>query len=136
MRLCDETVTIISSQVDDATGYDVYNATVIHGASWHCEIASTVDSSGLKAADKFNIRIPTDADFGGKTYIPPNEYASADPDGYFTLRNGDTIIRGAVTGSDLSPAALRKAYAEVAVILGVTDNRASRRAPHWKVVGK
>lgn len=136
MRLCDETVTIISSQVDDATGYDVYNATVIRGASWHCEIASTVDSSGLKAADKFNIRIPTDADFDGKTYIPPNEYANADPDRYFTLRNGDTIIRGAVTGSDLSPAALRKTYAEVAVILGVTDNHMSRRSPHWKVVGK
>lgn len=136
MKLCTETITLISSKVDADTGCDVYNATIIRGASWHCEIASTVDSSGLKAADKFNVRIPTDADFGGKTYIPPNEYANADPDRYFTLRNGDTIIRGAVTGSDLSPAALRKAYAEVAVILGVTDNRASRRAPHWKVVGK
>lgn len=136
MRLCDETITLISSKVDADTGYDVYNATIIRGASWHCEIASTVDSSGLKAADKFNVRIPTDADFGGKTYIPPNEYVNADPDRYFTLRNGDTIIRGAVTGSDLSPAALRKAYAEVAVILGVTDNRMSRRSPHWKVVGR
>lgn len=135
MKLCTETITLISSQVDDTTGYDIYNATIIRGASWHCEIASTVDSSGLKAADKFNVRIPTDADFGGKTYIPPNEYVNADPDRYFTLRNGDTIVRGAVTGSDLSPAALRKAYAEVAVILGVTDNCMSRRSPHWKVVG-
>ena len=72
MRLCNETITVINSQVDPATGYDKYYATTISGVSWFCEIASSVDSSGLKAADKYTIRIPENADFGGnrnKIYV-------------------------------------------------------------------
>lgn len=135
MKLCKETITVVNAQVDPETGYDRYYATVISGASWYCEIAATVDASGLKAADKFTIRIPEDADFGGKAYVDPIAYATASPADTFTLRSGDTIVRGVADGADLSPAALRRSYAEVATVLGVTDNRRAPRAPHWKVVG-
>ena len=75
MELCTETITIFNARLDDEDGYDVYIPTVIRGASWHCEIASTVDASGLKAANKFTVRIPTDADFSGKAYADPIAYA-------------------------------------------------------------
>lgn len=135
MKLCKETITVVNAQVDPETGYDRYYATVISGASWYCEIAAAVDASGLKATDKFTIRIPEDADFGGKTYVDPIPYATASPSDTFTLRSGDTIVRGVADGEDLSPAALRRSYAEVATVLGVTDNRRAPCAPHWKVVG-
>lgn len=136
MKLCNDTITIINAQIDAKTGYDVYHATVITGASWFCEIASSVDSSGLKAADKFTIRIPVNADFSGKSYVDPVDYVMADPASVFTLRNGDTIVRGRVADTDdLKPAALHMAHAEVATILGVTDNRRAPNAKHWKVVG-
>ena len=135
MRLCNETITVINSQVDPATGYDKYYATTISGVSWFCEIASSVDSSGLKAADKYTIRIPENADFGGKAYVAPADYASADPAAAFTLRNGDTIVRGQVQGNDLTPATVHRTHTEAATILGVTDNRRTPHARHWKVVG-
>ena len=135
MHLCNETVTVFNKKLDADRGWDVYNPTVITGVSWYCEIASSVDANGLHAANRFTIRIPTDANFGGKTYIDPIAYANepitAD---VFTLANGDIIIKGETTES-LSPAQLKELYPDFCTILGVTDNRRAPNAPHFKVVG-
>ena len=136
MRLCNETITVFNAKLDPAVGDDVYYGTIITGVSWYCEIASNVDASGLKAANKFTIRIPTDADFGGKNYVDSVTYAgnTADPAAVFTLKSGDIIVKGAVEGNP-RPAELQKQYSEVVTVLGVTDNRRAPHSPHWKVVG-
>jgi len=137
MRLCNEAITVYNATLDTVSGYDVYKRTVITGASWFCDIAANVDGTGLKAANKFIIRIPVDADFGGKAYLPPLEYAQSDtPDSHFTLREGDFIVRGIASEENPRPADLHKNYGEVATILGITDDRRGRFAQHWKVVGK
>ena len=135
MRLCDETITVVNARVDPATRKDIYNATVINGASWHCSIESKVDA-GLKAANKFTVRIPATADFGDKQYASPLVYADAeDVSNLFTLKNGDIIVHGAVEGGSLKPADLHKRY-EAFTVLGVTEDRRTKtRAPHWKVIG-
>lgn len=136
MKLCNDTITVYNAKLDTVTGFDMYNRTVIIGASWFCDIAANVDGSGLKAANKFIIRIPVDADFGGKTYLPPLEYAQTDtPNKYFTLREGDLIVRGLASEENPRPADLHKNYGEVATILGLTDDRRGHFAQHWKVVG-
>ena len=134
MKLCSETITVFNAGLDEKTGYDVYTPTVITGVSVFCEIASTVDSSGLKAANMFKIRIPIDADFSGKTYVTPAEYA-LNPKRRFTLRQGDVIVRGKEKTA-MDPAALQKKYGEIITVLGVTDNRRAPEGKHWKVVGK
>lgn len=134
MKLCNETITVINSRFDPEQDCDTYSATVISGVSWFCEIASSVDGSGLKAADSYTVRIPENADCA-KSYVDPLAYASANPESVFTLKNGDSIVHGTVTGDNLRPSALRDQYSEVITILGVTDNRRARHAPHWKVVG-
>ena len=137
MKMCDETITILNRRLDSDTGYDVYVPTVITGVSWFCEITSTVDSTGLQAANKFTIRIPEDADFSGKAYVDPAAYAGGDPTEVFTIDNGDIIVKAAVEStSGLKPADLQQTYGQVVTVLGVTDNRRARYAPHWKVVGK
>lgn len=136
MKLCNETITVFNKRLAAETGYDVYIPTVISGVSWFCEIASTVDASGLKAANKFTIRIPTDADFSGKQYVNPVDYPQSDETVSFTLGNGDIIVKAAITDSGLKPSDLQKLYGEVVTVLGVTDNRRTANAPHWKVVGK
>lgn len=137
MRLCDETITVFNARFDSEHDKDTYVPTVIVGASWFCEIASNVDSSGLKAADKFTVRIPLDANFGGKNYVDPVSYAAAaDPSSIFTLQNGDIIVKGdAHLATDPRPATLKKAYTDCITVLGVTDNRRAPNAKHWKVVG-
>lgn len=135
MNLCKDVITVFNAKVNPDTGSDDYNATVISGVSWFCEIVSNVDSSGLKSANRFTIRIPETADFGGKTYAAPRDYAgAADVGGTFTLQNGDVVVHGAVAESGLRPAALHKQYGAF-TILGVTDNRRAPHAPHWKVIG-
>lgn len=134
MNLCNETITVFNVRLDPETGYDRYIGSVIAGVSWFCEIVSAVDK-GLKAANKFTIRIPENANFGEKQYCHPLDYAGAeDVSRLFTLKNGDIVVRGAVTESGLKPADLHKNY-EAFTILGVTDNRRTQNAPHWKVVG-
>lgn len=136
MRLCNETITVFNRTLDDETGYDVYWPTVISGVSWFCEIASAVTNDGLAAANRFTIRIPTDADLSGKSYVAPADYAGSDHDSVFTLKQGDIIIRGTETSEEMTPAALLKKYGEIVTVLGVTDNRRAPNAKHWKVVGK
>lgn len=136
MRLCNETITVFNTRLDAETGFNVYIPTVITGASWRCEVASVVDAQGgLKAANKFIIRIPEDASFSGKTYVSPAAYAQKDPKKFFTLKNGDIVVRGAVEDSCLKPADLQRLFGEVVTILGVADNRRALNAKHWKVVG-
>lgn len=135
MKLRDETITVFNTRLNEDTGYDVYIPTVIKGVSWFCEIASTVTDAGLKSANIFKIRIPVDADFSGKSYVPPVEYADANPESAFTLKQGDIIVRGTET-EELSPAALMEKYGEMVTIQGVTDNRRAPNAKHWRVVGE
>ncbi len=132
MKLCNDTITVFNSRLDDENGYSIYTPTVIRGVSWYSHVESTVTSDGLKAANKITIRIPIDADFGGKAYVPPVNYTGGK--GEFTFRNGDYIIKGS-EAEPLTPAQARERYGEIATILGVTDNRRAPRAKHWRVVG-
>ena len=134
MNLCNETITVYNTRHNMDLDRDEYIATVISGVSWYCEIVSAVND-GLKAANRFTIRIPADADFGGKTYVDPREYEQADNvDGLFTLRSGNIVVHGTVTDENPRQKELQHNY-ESFTILGVTDNRRAPNAPHWKVVG-
>ena len=134
MRLCNETITVFNKRVDSSTGAYAYYPTTITGVSWYCEIASAVDNTGIHAADRFTIRIPMDAGFGGQ-YVDPIAYKSAEsPTGLFTLAQGDVIVKAAVTGA-MTLAQLHEQYSECCTVLGVTDNRRAPNAPHFKVVG-
>ena len=136
MKLCNDTITVFNARVDPDEGGNVWIPTVIASASWYLTDAATVDASkgGLVAANKATIRIPVEADTGGKAYADPVSYASAeDVSGLWTLKGGDIVVRTAVEGGDWTPAKLKAAYAECVTVLAVTDNRRAPRAPHWRV---
>lgn len=136
MKLCNETVTVFNARVDPDVGGNVWAGTVIAGVRWFATDASTVDTGkgGLVAANKVIIRIPLDADMDGRTYTDPISYANAeDVSHLWTLKGGDIVVKGAVTGDNWTPAKLKAAYAACTVILGVTDNSQSPNAPHWRI---
>jgi len=83
------------------------------------------------------VRIPIDADFGGKRYADPLEYARSESiNGMFTLAQGDVIIRAEIDADGLRPAQLKELCADFMTVLGVTDNRRAPKAPHFRVVGR
>lgn len=135
MKQCMDTITVFNERFDDTYGYDTYIPTVIKGVSWYDHVESVVTNDGLKAANKITIRIPVDADFGGRAYVDPVGYTAADTGVFFTLKQGDFIVKGEEHAS-LTPAQALEKYGTIATILGVTDNRRAPNAKHWRVVGK
>lgn len=132
MKLCNDTVTVYNARFDKERDSTVYVPTVIRGVSWYGASKATVDSSGLKAASQYTVRIPLDADTGGKSYTEPWEYKSAsDVSSVFTLNEGDFIVKGAFTDTLLLP----PKSGGFVTVLTVTDNRRAPNAPHWKVTG-
>ena len=135
MRLCNDTITVFNRKLDVENGWDVYIPTVISGVSWYGAVVTNVGDKGLNAAHQYTLRIPVDADFGGKTYVDPKTYKGETiVAGLFTFENGDKIVKGQVDET-LTPAQLEETYHDCITILGVTDNRRAPNAPHFKVVG-
>ena len=152
MKLCDDVITVFNARVDPTTGGQTWTPTVITGVSWYMTDASTVDASkgGLVAANKATIRIPVDANAGGKAYTDPISYkAASSVAGLWTLQQGDVVVKanvptstqtttnGTTTTTPIAwtPAKLKKAYADCVTVLGVTDNRRAPNAPHWRITG-
>ena len=133
MREANQTITVFNAKVD-REGYDVWYPTTISGVSWFAQTASTVTADGLRAANSVTIRIPETADYGGKEYVEPNAYTAAEPASFFTLQQGDLIVKGSESES-MTQAQLKAKYGQLVTVLGVTDNRHRPREPHIKIVG-
>ena len=134
MKECNDVITVFNTRMDAEGGFDEYYPTIIRNVSVFLQVAAEVTLSGLNAANKVTVRIPVDADFSGKQYVKPVEFATADPAAAFTLKQGDVIVEAEET-EHLNPVELKAKYGSVITILGVTDNRKRPRGKHWKVVG-
>ena len=135
MRLATDTITVFNQKHDAALDGDLWHGTVIRNVSWYDSMQDTVTDKGLKAANRYTIRIPEEADLGGKTYVMPTVFAAADiVDNLFTLAAGDVIVKGEAPLTGQTPATLKKAY-EMCTVLGVTDNRRAPNAPHLRITG-
>lgn len=127
------TITIFNPVFDPETGFDVYKPTVIRGASWLAPRTSTQDNIGIKAQDKYTIRVPEDADFSGSSYVDPAQFVGEQ--GTFTFRVGDIIVKGEESGPS-TIAALQKKYGFVVKVMAVNDFRTSPNARHWRLDGE
>lgn len=137
MKKCDNTITLYNAKYDANLDLDVYVRTVITGVSWFRKMTANVVNSGLRTADTVVCRVPVDADFGSKSYVSPKAYEGLTPaetEAFWTLKQGDIIVRGVATEESPIPASLHAKYDEVLTILSVTDDR-DGKAPHWKVTG-
>lgn len=137
MNLCNEKITVYNRYTDPSTRYQVYLPTVISGIHWYGTNKTTPNNDGLISAKQYTLRIPIEADFSGATYAPPKAYEKlASKNGYFTLAEGDIIVKGEHIVSNAKPAYLTQNFDDVITIISVTDNRTAPNAPHWRVVGK
>ena len=146
VKLTNKTILVFNVKNDPVTGYEVYYPTLISGVSVFNETKTSVDKTGLLAANSYTIRIPKSANFLGKRYVAPMDYADADPNDAFTLQPGDVIIASATASSErlhqyandnsLTMDDIHSIFGNVVQVLNVTDNCGAPRAQHWKVVGR
>lgn len=135
MRLCNDTITVFNKRASN--GDYIYVPTVISGVSWYGSTISTLTDKGLSAANQYTVRIPVDADSGGKEYADPVAYTDSEIiSGMFTLAQGDIIVKAAIDTEGLRPAQLKEMCPDFMTVLGVTDNRRAPNAPHFRVVGR
>lgn len=110
MKLATETITVFHYAYDPKSGYDDWTPTVISGVSLHGDTATTVTDTGLAAASKYVIRIPTTDEI--------------------SVKAGDIIVKGLTEAKNPNDVD----EGDKITVVGVTDNRRGR-APHWKIVG-
>lgn len=135
MQLSNETITVFNQKHDEAMDGDLWYGTVIKHVSWYSNMQDTVTDKGLRAANRYTIRIPEEADTGGKTYVLPPVFATAEIlDSLYTFAAGDVIVKGVAPVTGQTPATLKKTY-EMCTVLGVTDNRRAPNAPHLRITG-
>ena len=130
-------VTIYNRYFDKETRLDKYQRTVLKGVFWDERKAVNRLQSGLEDADKVTIIIPF-AVTTDKKYAPPKEFEKLeDKTGYFTLQEGDRVVKGAIdfeiTGkvSDLD-----KEYEAFTIISVDTKDFGSLHMRHWEVGAK
>lgn len=149
MKECNETITVLNRRLNTETGLDEWIPTVIRDVSWHSKVAAAVTQAGLNTATTATVRIPDDADTGGRTYMPPSAYKAAESaTGAYTLARGDIIVRGEIEmpGQDMpmpatagaasvTPAQAKAQFEDCITILSVTDNTRRPHGAHRMVVG-
>lgn len=95
--LYDETLTVINrlDARDAGLESDEYRATVLHGCMWYSEATRSVQSDGTVIIGTVHkVQIPETAD-----YAPYKQWSALeDRSGRFTLRSGDYVIKGEVSG--------------------------------------
>lgn len=105
MRLCNDIITVFNKRINAETGDYAYYPTIIKGVSWYGEVVSNLSDRGLNAANRFTVRVPIDADFGGSSYTDPISYADAgDVSALFTFAMGDRVVKGAYSDDSDEPA--------------------------------
>lgn len=130
-------ITIYNRYFDKETRLDKYHRTVLYGVFWDERKAVNRLQSGLEDADEVTIVIPfrvaTD-----KKYVSPKEFEKLeDKAGYFTLQEGDRVVKGAIdfeiTGkvSDLD-----KEYEAFTITSVDTKDFGSPHMRHWEVGAK
>lgn len=125
-------ITIYNHKYNKETRLDDWNKTVIRGVHFYVDNKVSVGDNGLNSADIYKIRIPVDAQCD-KTYIQEDEYNTfSDVSDYWTLQEGDVVVKGVCDKSISKPADL--AGHRKCKILSWSDNRFGGQ-PHWRVGG-
>ena len=126
-------------------GQTQYARTVLRGVHWQDSEGTSIARHGTKSADSATIYVPMTVEVdGGKTYMPPKAWLSADKSAFWTLAptgsSVSKIIKG-VIGQEITddyPAKqLDRDYDDVRSITAVdVKDYGSARMQHWRVTAK
>ena len=130
-------ITIYNRHFDKATRLDKYQRTILYGVFWDERKAVNRLQSGLEDADEVTIIIPFTV-AADKKYVPPKEFEKLlDKSNYFTLQEGDRVVKGAVDFEITGKASdLDKEYEAFTITSVDTKDFGSLHMRHWEVGAK
>lgn len=131
-------ITIFNKAYDRETRSELFVPTIIRGV----HVFNRVKGKGeLQQEKSFScqIRIPIDANTGGKEYVSQHGWiAAGDKSGLWTIQLGDVVVLRAVEEDALrNETELLRKYLEAVVVSTVTDNTTigSKAVRHWRIGG-
>lgn len=134
-------ITIFNKRFDEKERTERFFPSHIKDVSFFKKKGAISGGQELNKSDAVTVRIPIDADMGGKTYIDAQAYEALSDDEigrYWTLQVGALIVKGLVHGDDpVSEVELEQEGYDVIRIMNFTDNtdRATAVMKHWRVGG-
>lgn len=133
-------ITLYNKYIDPTTRAEKYQRTVINNVMWQGAKASSAASGGLLASNTANIFIPFAL---GTQYKDAQTWlALVSKTGYWTLQEGDVIVKTAVTDEiTTSPVFtltnLKAKYANVVIVTSVDlADYGSPDMQHWQIGAK
>lgn len=128
-------ITIYNHKYNKNTRLDDWIRTVIRGVHFYEDNKVAVGDKGLNGAKLCKIRIPGDVECD-RSYISDDEYfAAADVSQYWTLQDGDIVVRGVCNIEIEKPADLKSLHVKYYKINSWADNRFGGQ-PHWRIGGE
>jgi len=132
------TLTIYNKYVDGTTRAEKYQRTVVGSVMWQGAKASSAASGGLLASNTATVFIPFAL---GAAYKEPQAWlALSSKTGYWTLREGDILVKGTVTDTisdSFTMTALKAKYNNVVMVTSVDImDMGSAHMQHWMVGAK
>lgn len=136
--ICNANITIVNRKRDDER-HEVLMPTIIKRVAWHSS-CNAAGGDSASSHDALKVRIPIDADFGGKTYVPRVVYDAMsieEAKSHWTLAERDIIVRGEMTEEEISQTKLAEQFPELFLINSYSDNTdlGTDRVKHWRVGG-
>ena len=128
-------VTLYNHKFNKDTRLDGWQRTVIRGVHFYEDNKVSVGAKGLNSAKICKSRIPEDAECV-RSYIPEDEYFAVEAtSGYWTLQEGDIVVRGVCNIEIEKPADLKNRHVKYYKINSWSDNRFGGQ-PHWRIGGE
>lgn len=128
------TVTLYNHYTQD--GKDCWRRTVLRGVLWDETEGVTRRRTGVDAADGLRLIVPFTAPCDSR-YLSPGEYAKRRKKaGVWTLREGDSVVKGDVPYEIIRSSAELAQYDHVYQIAAVVMKDFGGGMAHWEVTGK
>lgn len=127
-------ITIYNQKINPSTKLTEYIRTQIRNVHWYSDQKTSVDQAGVHSADVYKIRIPAES-VEDIQFIDCSEWRRLeDRTGYWTIQNGDMIVKGLVDDDIKQASDLLKKYPYVARVNSISDNRRGGN-PHFRIGG-
>jgi hypothetical protein len=132
-----DTITIYNAYPDPIKKDVEYLKTVLVGVSWEAAKISNAIKSGYQNADSFSVVIPISV---ALKYKSPKEYKALPKDEaslYFTLQEGDKIVKGDISDNPSPITEIEKKYDNVMTInkIDIKDMAINSYLNHIEVSG-
>jgi hypothetical protein len=127
-------MTIYNKTFDPITRADKWQRHVVHEVFWQSTNSSAPLYKGLTRQDTGSIYLPFNANF--MTYFVDPITFQTNPVGYWTIQNGDIIVKGTIPDEITKQSDLERKHSDVLNISGFNiNNFGSSNMQHIQIVG-